>query len=97
MILRPYVKVLGVPWFYSKKEVEIPKVRKVTKGHNWTEEQDEAIARLYPDTDTNEISKHLGITAKQIRRRAHFLGVEKTQEYLHRKQRNAAQKWGIIK
>lgn len=48
----------------------------------WTDDQVEALTRLYPDTPTADIAKQLGITVDRVYSKANLLGLKKSDAYL---------------
>jgi hypothetical protein len=48
----------------------------------WTEDDLELLARLYPDTMTNELARRFGRSAGSVKTKARQLGLKKSQGYL---------------
>ncbi len=100
MELQPFVRVLGVPWFYTERKlkpvlkIEPVKPTRNSKALDWTAEQDERIRQEYPATDTNALALSLGMTAKQVRSRARQLGVSKDRDFFRKQQRRNSLKYG---
>lgn len=49
--------------------------------HTWTPDEAALLARIYPDTSTDDVADRLGFTVAQIRRKAYALGIHKTPEF----------------
>lgn len=75
MKLQPFVKVLGVPWFYEKSPV--PAMPPLVKP--FSPEEDEQIRRLYPHMHTGELAEMMGTdrAPRSVIERARNLGVKK--------------------
>lgn len=73
--IQPFVKVLGVPWFYEKSPV--PAMSPLAKP--WTKEEDEMIRRHYPTMHTVELAEKMGTdrAPRSVIGRAATLGVKK--------------------
>lgn len=48
----------------------------------WTDDQVDALTRLYPDTPTADIAKQFGITVERVYSKANLLGLKKSEAYL---------------
>lgn len=99
--LQPFSMVLGVPWFYPKPQpkpvLQIQVVRKSTRNSRalkWTEEQDKKIVAEYPTANTRMLAQELGRTPKQLRARALFLKVHKTDSFKWRNNPKNTMKFG---
>lgn len=87
--IQPFVKVLGVPWFYPQPDSPVrivPAGKKYKRVNSWTEEEERKLKRLYPTTMTNDLVEMFGFrrSRKSIVERARLLGLKKTPEILYK-------------
>ena len=92
MKLQPFVKVLGVPWFYPQpKQPEAaakiaPVGKKYLRSDSWTAEGERKLKRFYPTTMTDDLVEMFGFrrSRKSIIERARVLGLKKTPATLYK-------------
>jgi hypothetical protein len=63
--------------------------------HSWTQEDDNKLRELYPNTYNKDIAKIMGLRYCQITTRAETLGLRKTEEFLRTNCRRFVDSSGI--
>lgn len=66
-------------------------------GNEWTPKQDALLREHYDTCETSLLEPLIGKTSKQIRRRAHYLGISKSKQFIFEQKRRLGTKHRVCK